>query len=102
MCSMRHVIRWSCLATALLAFGTPLEAQDKPKPAGKGTAASAQEYQAVLSNGELTGKIARIDQTKRLITVVVETQAVQAGNGQGNQNAIQNALRQQEQAIRQL
>lgn len=100
---MCHVIRWSCLAVALAAFGTPfVEAQNKPKPNAKGVSATPQEYQLVLSAGEVTGKIARLDYAQRLITVQVETQVVQGGSGQQGQNALQNVIRQQQQIARQI
>ena len=94
---MRHVTRWSCLALAVFAFSTPLEAQNKPKPGGKSAGASAAEYQQVLGAGEITGKIARVDHFKRVITMQVEVQDVQADAKQA-----QNAVRQQQQAARNL
>ena len=95
---MRHVTRWSCLALVLFAFGTPLQAQNKPN--AKGDPASARDYQTVLAAGELTGKIARIDQTKRLITVQVEVRDTQADVKQA-QAAAQQAAQQQQQMARQ-
>lgn len=96
---MRSVLRWSLLAVALLAFGSPfVEAQNKPKPKAKGTSASPQEYQLVLAAGALTGKITQVDHARRLITVQLEIQTVQGGNGRQGQNA----LRQQQQLARQM
>jgi hypothetical protein len=94
---MSPVIRWSCLVVGILFLASPSEAQNKnkPKPGGKGTDATPQEYQAVLAAGEVTGKITDIDHAKRLVTIQVETQAVQAG---GNVN--QNLARQQQQLMR--
>ncbi len=98
---MARPVRWSLLVVGLLILAAPLHAQDKnkPKPNGKGVNATPQEYQQVLAAGEITGKVAEIDRAKRLITVVVEVQTVQAQ--EGNQ-AVQNAARQQQQLARQI
>lgn len=96
---MRSLLRWSVLAVALIALGSPLvEAQNKNKPKAKGNSASPQEYQQVLAAGALSGKITQIDHARRLITVQVEAQTVQPGNNQQGQNA----LRQQQQLARQM
>lgn len=101
---MSRKLRFAFLLAGLLAFGSPLGAQNKPKPGGKGVSATPQEYQQVLSAGEITGKISRIDHLKRFITIQVEVQSVTQpakGNNQG-QNAQTDLIRQQQQLARQM
>lgn len=98
---MSQGIRWAALLIGLFAWASPTEAQ-KPKPGGKGTSATPQEYQQVIANGEISGKIARIDHTRRIITVALEIPTIQQGNNGNQNNNLQQLARQQQQMARQM
>lgn len=95
---MRHGSRWTLLGLPLL-FLLPALAADKKDE--KPVPASQQDYNQLIQQGHIAGKLVKVDPKRKTLTVEVEYEHLQANNNKGGNNAqLQQQVQQQQQILR--